>query len=162
MRSFLIEVDPCLKGSSEGRRLKIEKLFQELGFGKLECVKIAALYRLEGELSQSEAERISKEILRDSVAESFVVDPKPQDEKTFFVDIWYKKGVTDSVGVSLLKAIKDIGINTVTQAAHGERILFHQTSDLNNSETLEKKVVQFVDQNLLNPLVQECKLTGLC
>ncbi len=159
MSSRLVEVNSRIKGSVDHRRSKIEHLYSALGFGQLECLKIGAIYRLEGELSCEEIERISKEILCDSVTDSYSIDSPLPDNKTFFVDIWYKKGVTDSVGISLLKAVKDIGIQHLSGASHGERILFHRAGE-NNGEALEKKVIRFVSENLLNPLVQECKITG--
>ena len=161
MNQFLVEVNSRLKGNQSHQRKKVERSFEQAGYGKLECVNVGALYRLEGELSQSEVQSIAKEILCDTVSENFTVDPVPQKEQILFADIWYKKGVTDSVAESLLKAVKDIGIPGLFHAAHGQRFHFQSALDSGGSSLLEKKVTQFVNENLLNPLVQECKLTGL-
>jgi len=161
MNSFLIEVDSRLKGRSLQVQKKSERSFVELGLGKIVCLGVGQLYRLEGEISPEEVSRIAQELLSDSVSENFAIDTKPEDGNHFFVDIWYKDGVTDSVGESVLKGVSDIGIKTVAHAAHGKRLRFRRACDSDNEGTFQKKVIQFVDRNLLNPLVQECKITGL-
>ena len=94
----------------------------------------------------------------DSVTETYAVDASPSIPQSFFADVWYRPGVTDAVGESVLKAILDLNIMSMERAFSGTRYEFcrAQTQD---AESAKNRLLQFVNRQLLNPLIQECRIS---
>lgn len=157
-KKVLVEVSSLFKKKSFQDRKKIEDLFNASHLGKFECGSIEHLYGLEGNFSLREIERIAQELLCDPIVERFVIDAKPEDVKTIFLDIWFKHGVTDPVGESVLKAIRDLNITTIERAFFGARYEFKEIQDDNRQKNLDERLILFANRHLLNPLVQQCQL----
>lgn len=134
----------------------VQHLLAESGLNKLQCDGISAIYRLSGSFGSEEPQKIAKELLCDAIVEDFHIDDKPSSKNTVFVDVWYKAGVTDTVADSLLKAIGDLRISGVEKASSGLRYEFSAKGAAKGA--FEKTVLDFTGKELLNPLVQECKL----
>lgn len=154
-KTILVSISPITKKPSQKEK-HVQHLMMLAGLKEIACKKVETLYRLEGDLTVQDAERIAQELLRDPVVEKFQLDAQPQDNKTLFADIWYKPGVTDPAAESVLKAIRDLGVSTVTKTSVGMRCEFVVKGTVNGS--IEKNLLDFADKQLLNPLVQECKL----
>jgi phosphoribosylformylglycinamidine (FGAM) synthase PurS component len=137
----------------------VQSLIEHLGYKEFECQYISSIYRIEGVFTNDEARTIAKEILCDPVVEKFIVNASP-GPKVYFAQVWYKPGVTDTVGDSVLKAIKDLKIDSVERAFSGTQYVFSEASknDANNKKSIESRIIEFATQQLLNPLVQECQL----
>ena len=110
------------------------------------CLGVSALYRLEGPLAPSQINRIAQELLCDPVVESYELDNFPKSPGEIFVDVWYKAGVMDPAGDSVLKAAKDLGVSSLSRASCGARYVFNGN------------IAHFASKELLNPLIQECKV----
>jgi phosphoribosylformylglycinamidine (FGAM) synthase PurS component len=143
--------------SAHGAQKKqVQRYLAEARVKSAACQKINAIYRLEGEVPAEDVEKIARELLCDPVVEKCAIDPKPASSKIIFADVWYKPGVTDAVGDSVLKAIRDLGVWSVRQAAFGTRYEFALKGS--GKGGAEKQISEFVNQRLLNGLVQECKI----
>lgn len=157
LRNVLIEID-----STEKRKNPTVKHVQELVNASIlkgvRCVRTAPLYRLEGDFITDETDRICRELLCDPVTEKYFIDLLPSDSKTIFADVWYKPGVTDTVGDSILKAVNDLKIHSVKKAFSGIRYEFKIASLTGNGQSPEEKIAAFAGKELLNALVQECKI----
>ncbi|OGR86868.1 MAG: hypothetical protein A3A86_08475 [Elusimicrobia bacterium RIFCSPLOWO2_01_FULL_60_11] len=110
------------------------------------CLGVSSLYRLEGSLSKSQIDKIARELLCDPVVESFRLNDIPTSPGQVFVDVWYKPGVMDPAGASVLKAVRDLGIPSLARASCGARYVF------------DREVPDSVSRELLNPLIQERKV----
>lgn len=146
----------AVSSAHSAQKKQVQHLLAASGAKGLQCSGISAVYRLEGNLGAADVEKIAKELLCDAVVENFEVDGKPSSKTAMFADVWYKAGVTDTVADSLMKAIGDLRIPGVEKASSGVRYEFSAKGAAKGS--FEKTVLDFTGKELLNPLVQECKL----
>lgn len=128
------------------RRKEVQHLLDSSSKKAAVCLGVSSLYKLEGPIVPSQIDKIVRELLCDPVVESFKLNDAPSDPGEQFVDVWYKPGVMDPVGASVLKAARDLGITSLARAFSGARFVFD--GDISN----------FVSNELLNPLIQECKV----
>jgi len=123
----------------------LKKDIEDLGLARVKNVLSAQLYRLEGDVSRGDSDRIAKELLCDPIIQECQDHLMP---KSMVVDIWFKAGVTDVVGDSVLKGIRDLDIQGVQQVRTGMRYAFEGVT---KRETAEKIALAL----LVNPLVHE-------
>jgi phosphoribosylformylglycinamidine (FGAM) synthase PurS component len=129
---------------------------RHLGLGKTKKVRASQLYRLDGEMSLAEKNRIADDLLTDPVTQDFKDGDWKQKGKqatkkagtTTVVDVWYKQGVTDAAGESVSKGIRDLEIESVASVRTGMRYRFW---GLHNNAQAEKITLTL----LANPLVQD-------
>ncbi len=134
----------------------IKKEIEDLGIKGVEEVKSFSTYGITGEVSEQELERIGQELLHDNQTQHFglhreVVDKtltKIQSPKGWLIEITFKSGVTDAVGMSTLNAIEILGVDGIRNVRTGEKYLI-----LGNipKETIDK-ICRAV---LVNPLIQD-------
>jgi phosphoribosylformylglycinamidine (FGAM) synthase PurS component len=149
-QSYLIEVahkpgvtDPVGKGLTHD--------IMELGLGRVKNVASAQLYRLDGQLSESDRKRIAEDLLCDPILQEYREDTPVKSEGksgSLVIDIWYKTGVTDVVGDSVLKGIEDLNIHGVKAVRTGMR---YHLAGVTRKEEAEKISLAL----LANPLVHE-------
>ena len=79
----------------------------ELGVKGINEVKYLPIYKIEGNLSRQEAERIASRLLIDPITEQYLVIDRQEKpvknaakEKHISGEIWFKRGVTDTVSGS--------------------------------------------------------------
>jgi len=128
--------------------------------GKTGCrVLTSKLYRLIGQLSQEERQRVRQELLADPVveeahdggwkpAEPGAVKGKPSPARSMVVDVWYKQGVTDATGESVLKGLHDMNLDEINDVRTGMRYRFYGLKDSKMAEKLALAL-------LLNPLIHD-------
>lgn len=98
----------------------------DLGIDGVRSVRTARIYRLEGELSREAVERIACELLADGVSERYAIDGSALEEGgdgKRSVEVAYNPGVMDPVALSVLKAVRDLGIGGVRRASTGRTYL---------------------------------------
>src|SRR5256885_2134154 len=106
-KSVLVEIVPLFKPRGPQQK-GLKSLLAGSRIKGIACKNIYPIYRLEGNLDSATARAVARELLCDPIAEKFLLDPEPANPKTLFVDVWFKPGVTDSAGDSILKAIADL------------------------------------------------------
>ncbi|HCC46938.1 MAG TPA: hypothetical protein DEQ38_02285 [Elusimicrobia bacterium] len=76
---------------------------------KVKAARLSRLYRVEGEFSRAEFERLGKELLTDPITEKYSLSQwKPGLKSAWRVEVWLKDSVTDVVGESVKGAIADV------------------------------------------------------
>ena len=134
----------------------IKKEIEELGIKGVEEVRSFNTYSITGEISEEELKRIGQELLSDNQTQNFglygkVVNKtlsKMESPKGWLVEITFKKGVTDAVGMSTLNAIEILGMDNITNVRTGEKYLILG----NIPEGIIDKICRAV---LVNPLIQD-------
>ncbi len=94
----------------------------DLGIIGVNQVRFIRMYALEGELSAQDAERTAVELLADPVTQDFLRsagEPFSLESGQWGIEVWFRSGVTDNVGETTLKAVKDLGIQGITGAFTG-------------------------------------------
>lgn len=147
---YQIEVynKPEFSGSGEG----IIKSTQELGINGLTQAKDLQIYQVEGNLNHKDLVRLCKGLLVDPITQTFSLNKSAKftDIKTpyFSVEVWFKKGVTDPVGDSVVKAANDMGIKGVKTVKSGQKYLL--------KGNVKENLINILCQRLLaNVVVQE-------
>jgi len=134
----------------------IKKEIDDLGIKGVEEVISFSTYGITGEVTEQELERVGQELLHDNQTQHFgqhgkVVDKtlsKLGSPRGWLVEITFKTGVTDAVGMSTLNAIEILGVDGIRNVRTGEKYLI--LGDI-PKETIDK-ICRAV---LANPLIQD-------
>jgi len=133
----------------EGDRLV--KDIRDVGITTVKQARVSDVYLLEGELDEAEVVKIGQELLADPVVEGFSWGEGPlsriEGGDTHVIEVAYNPGVTDPVAGSVGKAIRDLGIATVTSVKTARK--YSLRGDLS-----EENLQSICDKLLVNSLIQ--------
>lgn len=119
----------------------------DLGIRGVEAVRTATLYWIEGNLDSQTIDRIGKELLADPITQVFSFDNENINPKDWTVEVQFKPGVTDAVGDSTVKGIRDLGIEGVETVHTGQKFWL--------SGSLDPEIIESIAQRLLmNDVIQ--------
>jgi len=120
----------------------------EFGIPNVDSVKFHPLYRINSELKSAQIEKIASALLIDPITEDYKVSKTPSKSKNSVdIEVWLKKGVTDPVADSVVKAVKDLGINKSITVKTGSKFIL--------SGKVSKKAAEEVALKMLaNPMIQ--------
>ncbi len=119
----------------------------DLGISGVGSVKTATVYWIEGSLNPQTIERIGTELLADPITQLFTSNVDNEKIKDWTVEVQFKPGVTDAVGDSTVKGIKDLGIEGVETVRTGQKFWL--------SGTLSAEIIESIAQRLLmNDVIQ--------
>ena len=102
----------------------IKKDIEDLGIPGVDYVKTMQLYMIYGELSESDVIAICENLLTDRITQCYEYRGSlsgQDDAGAWVAEVTYKPGVTDPVGDSTVKGIKDLGIGGVRSAKTGRK-----------------------------------------
>ncbi len=125
----------------------------DLGFAGVESVHTVQIYWIDGDLHAHAIERICAELLADPVTQNYAYTrsddhtPTQSDDSVWTIEVRSKPGVTDAVGDSVLKGLRDMGIIDVQAAQTGQKYQIHGC--------LDRAKLEIVAQQLLaNDVIQ--------
>ena len=121
----------------------------DLGINGIDSVRTATVYWIEGSLDAQTIDRIGTELLADPITQAYAFGHQNNTDTDWTLEVQFKPGVTDAVGDSTVKGIKDLGIAGVTAVRTGHKYWF--TGSL-NAETLET----IAQRLLMNEVIQTC------
>jgi phosphoribosylformylglycinamidine synthase II len=126
----------------------LQKDIGDLGITTVKQVRVSDIYRLEGDLDESEVRRICEELLVDPVVEEYSCDELPSPQGSHLIEVAYNPGVIDPVEESVRKGIGDLGINTVESVRTAKRyLLWGELSDEAFQSICDKLLVNSVIQH---------------
>jgi phosphoribosylformylglycinamidine synthase len=147
---FRIEVS-VRAGLPDPRGDSLETDIRDIGITTVTQARVSDVYLLEGELDETEVERIGRELLADPVVEGFScgegLAPHVKNSDGHVVEVAYNPGVTDPVEESISKAICDLGITTVESIKTARK--YSLWGDLS-----EQTLKSICDKLLVNNLIQ--------
>ena len=107
---------------------------------------------IDGELSEPDVKAICENLLTDRITQDFEYRNslvREDDSGAWLVEVTYKTGVTDPVGDSTIKGIKDLGISAVSSARTGRKYII--------KGSLTKSDIELICKRLLaNDVIQKC------
>ena len=123
-----------------------------IGVKDVNKVEYSALYSILGDISSAEAKTIGCELLSDKITETFQVKKDGVSSKSAAViEVWFKRGVTDTVADSVVKAVKDLGITKDISVKTGHKYYLYGK--------VSRSVLDKIATGLLaNTLIQEYKI----
>ncbi len=107
---------------------------EDLGISGINSVRTAALYWIEGHVDAQTLNRISTNLLADPITQTYSYASEVSQTDEWTIEVQFKPGVTDAVGDSTVKGIKDLGIIGVKAVRTGHK--YWLTGQL-TSEVLE-------------------------
>ena len=119
----------------------------DLGISGVDSVKTATVYWIEGSLNSQTIARIGTELLTDPITQLFTSNADNEKINDWTVEVQFKPGVTDAVGDSTVKGIKDLGIEGVETVRTGQKFWL--------SGTLSAEIIESIALRLLmNDVIQ--------
>ena len=136
----------------------------DLGIVGVTSVRTAQIYWIEGNVNSHAVERICSDLLADSVTQHYVYRKFNSDmpvrgfrsahlTDTWTIEIRFKPGVTDAVGDSVLKGIRDSGTSDVQSAQTGKKYWLQGDLDRAKLETIAQRL-------LANEVIQTFEIHG--
>ena len=119
----------------------------DLGIRGIDTVRTATLYWIEGDLDAQTVNRIGTELLADPITQTYAIGTENTTETDWTLEVQFKPGVTDAVGDSTVKGIKDLGIAGVTGVRTGHKYRFTGTLNPDALETIAQRL-------LMNEVIQ--------
>jgi len=123
-----------------------------IGIKDIKSVDYISVYRISGEISKKDITIIARELLIDKITEDFFIKEyenlKDKEIEKNSIEVWYKRGVTDTVSESVSKAIKDLGIKNELVIKTGKKYCLKGNLNL-------KKLDKIATSLLANTLIQE-------
>jgi phosphoribosylformylglycinamidine (FGAM) synthase PurS component len=119
----------------------------DLGLSGVESVRTAQVYWFFGELDAAAIELICEELLADPVTQKYVYsqvdasDRLPAVADASIIEVRLKPGVTDAVGDSVLKGVKDLGVSGVRSAQTGQKYWIRGTLNRSQLETIAQRLL---------------------
>jgi phosphoribosylformylglycinamidine synthase II len=133
----------------EGDRLEMD--IHDIGITTIKQARVSDVYLLEGELDEADVEKIGRKLLTDPVFEDFSWGERLlsniEGGDVHIVEVAYNPGVTDPVEESVGKAIRDLGIATVTSVKTARKYSLR-------GNLSEENLQSICDKLLVNSLIQ--------
>ncbi len=124
----------------------------DLGVKDVSDVRALPTYTLSGRLQEHDLQRICTELLADPVTQSFTYSSGGvfEHDADWVVEVYLKRGVTDAVGETTLKAVKLLGVTDVESATTGTTYLLRGQLDADSLTLISTKC-------LANPIIHNCR-----
>jgi phosphoribosylformylglycinamidine synthase II len=150
--SLLFRIEVSVKaGFPDPKGDRLEMDIRDIGITTVEQARVSDVYLLEGELNEVEVGKIGQQLLADLVVEDLSWGEgslsRTEVGDAYVIEVAYNPGVTDPVEESVGKAIRDLGINTVTSVKTARK--YSLRGDLS-----EKTLQSICDKLLVNSLIQ--------
>ncbi|HXZ03496.1 MAG TPA: phosphoribosylformylglycinamidine synthase subunit PurS, partial [Ktedonobacteraceae bacterium] len=115
-------------------------------------INTSQLYYLTGQLTSTQIDQLTRQLLLDPVTQEIELARKPENSVTaYIVDIFFHKGVTDTLAESVLTGASMLGITTLEHVEIIRRYIF--------DKRLTEEEVSYIAKTLLyNPVIQNCTL----
>ncbi len=119
----------------------------DLGISGVDAVRTATVYWIEGTLDAHAIDRIGSELLADPITQAYTFRPENTTATDWTLEVQFKPGVTDAVGDSAVKGIKDLGITDVTRVHTGHKYWLTGNLNAERLETIARRL-------LMNDVIQ--------
>jgi phosphoribosylformylglycinamidine (FGAM) synthase PurS component len=124
----------------------------DLGVKGITAVETGSIFLIKGKISPADREKVARELLSDPVTQEFYSKKRPLPKGAVSVEVWFKKGVTDTVGETARKGIADLGITGEFSVSTARRYLLY------GKNISGKKAAAIAGRLLANEVIQTCKI----
>jgi len=137
----------------DARGLGLVKDIHDLDITTVSSVRVVDIYWLDADLPSDRLDLVSRSLLADPVTQEYrSFTPAPYqgvevNQQTHTVEVAYNAGVTDPVEETVLKAIRDLGIEDVRAVKTAKRYLIEGQLD-------ESELDVICSRLLVNPIIQ--------
>ncbi len=118
---------------------------KDLGIKKVKRIETAQIYLLEGKIFQSQKKMICENLLIDPLIQEYQINYESRitnyEKPYWIVEVWPKKGVTDTVAETTEKGIRDLGINGIKKVRTGKKYLLIGSLSSEETETISQRLL---------------------
>ncbi|MBI2836447.1 MAG: phosphoribosylformylglycinamidine synthase subunit PurL [Chloroflexi bacterium] len=145
-------IEVSLKSNQpDSRGAGLVKDIHDLEIGTVSDARVVDIYWLDAELDSSALAMIGSMLLADPVTQEFRVDPdeavRGRTRENHIIEVAYNPGVTDPVEETVLKAIRDLGVDGVRGVKTSRRYLVE-------GRLSEAQMEIICNRLLVNPIIQ--------
>jgi phosphoribosylformylglycinamidine synthase subunit PurSL len=131
----------------------INKDIHDLGIKQVTRVKSVQLYKIDADLNFSQIDELCRKLLTDPITQEYRVNQAIEpdhDQKHIIVEVWFKKGVTDAVGDTVMTGAQDLGLQGNLASVHTgtKYLLYGPQASTAHAEMVARKL-------LANSIVQD-------
>ncbi|MBI5597665.1 MAG: phosphoribosylformylglycinamidine synthase subunit PurS [Elusimicrobia bacterium] len=121
---------------------------QSIGVQAVQEARVLALYDLRGKLSAAQVTQAAKDLLADPVTQDFRLESRAGAflPPHWRLEVWLKPSMTDSVGESVKKAVRDLGLPEPSAVRTGQA--YQLFGKLN-----KQQVDRILERLLSNPVI---------
>jgi len=116
------------------------------------AVESGSIFLIKGKISPANLQKVARELLADPITQDFYYGKRALPEGAVSVEVWFKEGVTDTVGETARKGIADLGINGEFSVSTARRYLLY------GKNISKKKTAVIASRLLSNEVIQTYKL----
>ena len=114
--------------------------------------EIGAVFLIKGTVSPAALKKVAQELLVDPVTQDFYSGKRNLPKGAVSVEVWFKEGVTDTVGETARKGIADLGITGEFSVSTARRYLLY------GKNISKKKTGAIANRLLANEVIQTYKI----
>ena len=135
----------------------INKDIHDLGIKQVTKVKSVQLYKIDADLNFAQIDEICRKLLTDPITQDYRINQclePDHDQKHIVVEVWFKKGVTDAVGDTVITGARDLGLRGNLASVHTgtKYLLYGPQAGHAEAEMIARKL-------LANSIVQDYNLS---
>jgi phosphoribosylformylglycinamidine (FGAM) synthase PurS component len=152
--SYIIEIHPKKAAYDPLARDVKHELIEAGEKPASATVETCRLFKIDGDFTPEQIELAAQTLLVDSVVETAVIETKESAKKKVkgvIIDVWPKPGVTDPVGETVEKGLRDLGFRGDFKATTATRYQFPNAKDAR----LPKNVIK---KNQANELIHDIRV----
>ena len=123
----------------------------DLGIKGVTRAEIGSIFLIKGNISPASLTKVARELLADPVTQEFYSEKRALPKGAVSVEVWFKEGVTDTVGETARKGIADLGITGEFAVFTARRYLLY------GKNISEKKAADIAGRLLANEVIQTYK-----
>ena len=124
----------------------------DLGIKGITAVETGSIFLIKGKISPDGLKKIARELLVDPVTQEFYSGKRALPKGAVSVEVWFKEGVTDTVGETARKGITDLGIAGEFAVSTARRYLLY------GKNISKKKTGAIANRLLANEVIQIYKI----
>ena len=124
----------------------------DLGIKGVTSVEIGSIFLIKGKISPANLKKVAQELLVDPVIQEFYSGKRALPKGAVSVEVWFKEGVTDTVGETARKGMADLGITGEFAVSTARRYLLY------GKNISEKKAAAIAGRLLANEVIQTYKI----
>ena len=124
----------------------------DLGIKGITAVETGSIFLIKGKISPANLKKVAQELLVDPVTQEFYSGKRTLPKGAISVEVWFKEGVTDTVGETARKGIADLGITGEFAVSTARRYLLY------GKNISKKKAADIAGRLLANEVIQTYKI----
>jgi phosphoribosylformylglycinamidine (FGAM) synthase PurS component len=124
----------------------VNKDINDLGIKEVSKVKSVQIYKLDADLNFAQIDEICRKLLTDPITQEYRVNQPLEHDRSqrhILVEVWFKKGVTDAVGDTVITGTRDLNVQGTINSAHtgAKYVLYGRQLTRQQAEMIARKLL---------------------